>query len=155
MEKGKSLIEILTEDVRFTKEKVKTLLDKYKQELDRYQTQAKVIFNKITNTAFGDILDDSGFSSFKRLLSASEKFEDKLDSEWNKILELGDHMSEEYDESGDKEAQALYDEAGDLAHDYHDLSDSMKLLNKMCEGAGKFIEHVIEDDKLKSFEKFK
>jgi hypothetical protein len=149
------LINILKEDFRYSKDKVKSEMEKYKRELEKYKSSSKLLYNKFSNFSIGDLLEESDFNQFKRISEAAEKFVNKLDAEHSKILDYADHMSEEYDETKDREAIDLYHELHDLASEYNKISDALGIMKDISDKLVRHIEHLMEYDKIEKLKDFR
>lgn len=155
---GKSLVgitkSILSEDVRFTKDKSKELLDKYEKDLEKYKSASKVLYGKFSSFSLGDLLEESNINDFKRVADAADKLFNKTDKDHLDVYDIGSNMYDEYDDNKDNEAYGLYKHANDISSKYQDLANGLEIIKDISDELVQQIDTLIEYKKLKHLKDF-
>lgn len=150
----KSLLEILSEDLRSSKEKAKSDLARYERDLDRYRSAAKMTYNKFANFAIGDLLEPSSYPEFKRLAEAAEKLYNKVSDDKYKLADLASDMFDEYQEDHDNEAYHLYQDIRKEEDKYTDVEYGMEVIHELGEKIVNAIDFLVEHNKLSHLKDF-
>lgn len=143
------LIDFIKEDVTYTKDKAKELIEKYKKDLERYNSNAKLLYGKFSGITMGDILEESGIEEFKRIGEAAEKFYDKISNEYYKIGDIRSQMYDDYDDNQDRESLSLSKQAEEISSKYRDLELGLEVIKEVSEKIIEKLDHMIEYNKLK------
>ena len=149
-----SLVDILTEELRSSKEKAKTDLERYTRDLDKYKSAAKMLYGKISSYSIDDILQQSSYSEFKRISEAVEKMQDKIDDEKYKLADLASDMFDEYQDEQDREAYELYKEINAIVHQYQSIVNGLEILDSLAKEIVGKVDHFVEYGKLKHLKDF-
>lgn len=150
----KTLLEILSEDLRSSKEKAKSDLARYERDLDRYRSAAKITYNKFSNFAIGDLLEPSSYPEFKRLIEAVEKMENKVEHDTSSMTELASDMFDEYQDDHDRDAYSMYKDIKKVEDQYHDLVKGLEIIHDLGDKITDQIDTFIEKNKLRHLKDF-
>ena len=150
MKKSSKIFDLLKEDVGYTPEKAREIIEKNKKDYHGYKDQADRLFNIFSNIALGDILVKGGNEQVKKIERTCEILEEKLRKIQN-LLE--DDISYDMEEAGEKE---LSEEASKLGNHYNHLN---KHIDAIQSAASKIVD-VIDDlednyDQLEHLNKYK
>lgn len=156
MARKQSLIELLKEDVRMSDDRSRHIIDKYEKEFDGYKSKAKLLYNKFTNVAIGDILDENHADELKRISEASEKFSDKMLNINDELEEMASDLYDEYDKNGDRRYKALSSKSREISNKYHGLSKHLNSIYYISSEVNDIFDKLKDDeDKIKSLNRYK
>src|ERR1700743_3743216 len=121
----KSLFELLSEDIRSSKEKAKADLERHEKDLEKYKSGVKLMYGKFSGFTIGDLLEESSFPEFKRMSEGIEKMQDKVENQSYQIDDISSDMFDEYQDSKDREAYSIYQEANKIGEGFRSLTKGL------------------------------